>query len=223
MRLAERVAAAAGSLLAVAFAAAGRLRGTRALHPLGLCGSGSLTVAPGPRSGVVLLDDPGPHPCLLRWSRSVGRPSGLDVEGLALRVDGPAAGDVLLSSTGTGTLGRHLLTLRRPHRHGPLTTLLPLSTSLGPLLIRLDPLDDGLTGTPPTSWRLLVSAPARPWHERGRLAVTWTDRDCTRRHDPVGRPPAGSWTHPLWARLRDPSYAAVRKVAAVPTTPEEKP
>ena len=35
--------------------------------------------------------------------------------------------------------------------------------------------------------------------------------------------PAGAWTHPLWARLRDPSYAASQQVAADPTTPEEKP
>lgn len=224
MRPAEPVARAAGALLAAAFGATARLRGTRALHPVGVCGTASLEVRPGPPSGVLLLDDPGPHPCLVRWSRATGRKEGLDIEGLALRVEGRAAGDVLLAGTGTGVLGRHLLVLRRPEQHGTLTTLLPLSTPRGPLLLRLDPLDPGGAGAddPPTAYRLLVCAPGRPWHERGTLAITWTDRDCTRRHDPVGHPPAGAWTHPLWARLRDPSYAASQQVAADPTTAEEK-
>lgn len=225
MRPAEPVADAAGALLAAAFGLTARLRGTRALHPVGVCGTGALAVRPGPPSGLALLDDPGPHPCLVRWSRATGRKEGLDVEGLALRLEGRAAGDVLLASTGTGVLGRHLLVLRRPEQHGTLTTLLPLSTARGPLLVRLDPLDPGGASAdePPTAYRLLVSAPGHPWHERGTLSVTWTDRDCTRRHDPVGHPPVGAWTHPLWARLRDPSYAASQQVAADPTTPEEKP
>ncbi|GAA1172604.1 hypothetical protein GCM10009584_11930 [Ornithinimicrobium humiphilum] len=225
MSLAEPLASAGGALLAGVFGQVARLRGTRALHAVGVCGAGSLTVEPGPPSGVVLLDDPGPHPCLLRWSRSVGRERGRDVEGLALRVEGPAAGDVLLSSTGTGVVGRHLLVARRHDHHGPLTTLLPLSTARGPLLLRLDPTTPGgdAPDEPPTAYRLMVAAPGRPWHERGALTITWTRRDCTRRHDPVGHPPAGAWTHPLLARLRDPSYAASQQVAATPETPEETP
>jgi hypothetical protein len=225
VRAAEPLARAGGALLGTVFGLTARLRGTRALHPVGVCGTASLTVRPGPHTGVVLLDDPGPHPCSVRWSRATGRKDGFDVEGLALRLDGPAAGDVLLASTGTGVVGRHVLVLRRPDRHGPLTTLLPLSTPRGSLLLRLDPLDPGGAGAdePPTAYRLLVCAPARPWHDRGTLTVTWTDRDCARRHDPVGHPPAGTWTHPLWARLRHPSYAASQRVEADPTTPEEKP
>jgi hypothetical protein len=224
VRAAEPLARAGGALLAAAFGLTARLRGTRALHPVGVCGTASLTVRPGPPSGVALLDDPGPHPCVVRWSRATGRGRGLDIEGLALRAEGRAAGDVLLASTGTGVLGRHVLVLRRAERHGALTTLLPLSTERGSLLLGLDPLDPGGASAdePPTAYRLLVCAPGRPWHERGTLTITWTDRDCTRRHDPVGHPPAGAWTHPLWARLRDPSYSASQQVAADPTTPEEK-
>lgn len=216
----ELVGRAGGGLLAATFGVLARLRGTRALHPAGVCGVGALVVEPGPPSGVVLLDDPGPHPCQVRWSRATGRQRGLDIEGLAVRVDGPAAGDVLFAGTGTGVVGRHVLALRDLHRHGPVTTLLPLSTSRGALLLRLDPQPAG--GEPPTAYRLLVAAPGRPWHERGRLEITWTDRDCTRRHNPVGHPPAGTWTHPLWARLRDPSYTASQQVAAVPDEPDEK-
>lgn len=206
-----------GAVLARAFGLAARLRGTRALHSVGFCGTGALTTEPGPRSGVVLLDDPGPHPCLVRWSRATGLHDGPDIEGLAVRLKGPAAGDVLVASTGTGVLTRHLLTLRGRRDHGPLTTLLPLSTARGPLLLRLDPVSD--TVDPPSAYRLFVSAPGRPWHERGRLDLTWTDLDCTRRHDPVGRPPAGTWTHPMWARLREPSYAASHRVRADPDEP----
>ena len=206
-----------GAVLAAAFGLAARLRGTRALHPVGFCGVGAFTISPGPPSGVVLLDDPGPHRCLGRWSRATGLRDGPDVEGLAVHLRGAAAGDLLFASTGTGALTRHVITLRGRRDHGPLTTLLPLSTARGPLLLRLDPVggDDDL----PTAYRLLVSAPLRPWHERGRLDVTWTDADCTRRHHPVTRSPAGTWTHPFWARLREPSYAVSQQVAADPEEP----
>lgn len=216
-RLLTLVGRLGGAVLADVFGLAARVRGTRALHPAGLCGTGLLTVEPGPVSGVVLLDDPGPHPCLLRWSRAVGLRRGPDIEGLALRVQGPAAGDLLLASTGTGVLTRHVLAVRGRQDHGPLTTLLPLSTARGPLLVRLDPMTGG--ADPPAAYRLLVSAPGRPWHHRGRLDITWTDADCTRRHDPVRHPPTGTWTHPLWARLRRPSYAVSQQVPADPEVP----
>lgn len=206
-----------GQVLAAGFGVLARLRGSRALHAFGFCGTGVVTTTPGPRSGVVLLDDAGPHPCRVRWSRATGLRNGVDVEGLAVRVQGAAAGDLLLASTGTGVLTRHMLTLRTRGNHGPLTTLLPLSTARGPLLVRLDPLaaDD-----PPSAYRLLVSAPGHPWHERGRLDLSWTDADCTRRHDPVGRPLAGTWTAALWAHLRRPSYAVSEQVAAEPQEPQ---
>lgn len=205
-------------MLGRAFGLLARLRGTRALHPVGVCGRGSLVVRPGPPSGVVLLDEPGPHPCRVRSSRATGLRHWPDVEGLAVRVEGPGAGDVLLASTGTGVVGRHLLTLRGPGAHGTVTTLLPLSTVRGPLLLRLDPqpavAGGGRVSGPPTTWRLSVAAPGQPWHERGRLEVLWDGDDCDRRHDPVGHPPTGTWTHPFWARLRAPSYVRSERVPA---------
>lgn len=218
--LAEPLARAGGALLAAGFGVLARLRGTRSLHPVGVCGTGLLTVRPGPPSGVVVLDDAGPHACAVRWSRATGRQRGRDVEGLAVRVEGAGAGDVLLASTGTGRLTRHLLTVRRPGQHGPVTTLLPLESGRGRLLLRLDPVVTGEGEGPPTCYRLLVAAPGHPWHERGRLEVSWSDLDCRRRHDPVGHPPEGTWAHPLWAHLRAPSYAASRRVPARPEEPE---
>ncbi|WP_109473634.1 hypothetical protein [Ornithinimicrobium cavernae] len=214
-RVATVLGRTGGSLLAFLFGTVARARGTRALHPVGFCGEGLLSTTPGPSGGVVLLEPATPHPCHVRWSRATGLRRGPDVEGLAVRVSGPGAGDVLLASTGTGPITRHLLTIRRPRRHGPLTTLLPLRTMRGNLLLRLDPLPPrGAGAAPPTAYRLFIAAPGQPWHERGRLEVTWSGRDCSRRHDPVGHPPAGAWTHPLWARLRDPSYAASQQVPA---------
>lgn len=213
----DALARVGGSALAAVFGATATVRGTRALHPVGVCGTGLLTVRPGPPSGVLLLDEPGPHRCAVRWSRATGRQHGLDVEGLAVRLGGPSSGDVLLASTGTGVVGRHVLRVRQPQHHGPLTTLLPLQTARGSLLLRLDPVSG--SGSPPTAYRMLVAAVGRPWHERGRLEITWTGQDCGRRHDPVGHPPAGTWTHPFWARLRDPSYEASQRVPAEPVEP----
>ncbi|AXH96907.1 phosphodiesterase [Ornithinimicrobium avium] len=211
---------ATGATLGRAFGLLARVRGTRALHPVGVCGRGWLLVSPGPPSGVHLLDEPGPHPCLVRSSRATGLRRWPDVEGLAVRVEGPGAGDVLLASTGTGVVGRHLLTLRGPGAHGTVTTLLPMSTARGPLLLRLDPepaeAGAGRVSGPPRTWRLLVAAPGQPWHERGRLEVVWEDGDCHRRHDPVRHPPTGTWMHPLWSRLRAPSYVRSEEVAASP-------
>lgn len=209
-----------GQVLAGAFGLAARLRGTRALHPVGFCGTGRVTVEPGPRSGVVLLDEPGPHECLVRWSRATGLGDGPDVEGFAVRLTGRAAGDVLLASTGTGVVTRHVLMVRGRRSYGPLTTLLPVETARGRLLLRVDPVaraDAG--GEPPTAYRLLVAAPGHPWHERGRLEITWSGSDCTRRHDPVGHAPTGTWTSPLWTALRHPSYAASQRVRADPEEP----
>lgn len=214
--LAEVIGSAGGALFAAAFRLVARARGTRALHPVGVCGLGLLhvPVSANPRSGVALLDDPGPHTCLLRWSRATGRRRGHDVEGLAMRVEGPSGGDLLFASTGTGVVTRHLLTARTPTTHGPVSTLLPLETVRGRLLLLLDPVRSA--DHPPTAYRLLVAAPGRPWHVRGRLEIVWSERDCRRRHDPVGHPPAGTWTHPLWARLREPSYGASQQIGADP-------
>lgn len=129
-----------------------------------------------------------------------------------MRIEGPAAGDALFASTGTGVVTRHVLTVRPAHRHGPLTTLLPMQTARGSLLLRLDPLT--ADENPPTAYELLVAAPGQPWHGRGRLEIAWSDEDCRRRHDPVGRPPAGTWTNPLWARLRARSYGSSQELGA---------
>lgn len=227
--------AVSGAVLGAVFGGLAKVRGTRALHPVGICGHGELAITPGPGGGVALLEGPGPHPVGVRASRAIGLPGRPDIEGLALRLEGSGGGELLLASTGTGVLTRHLLVLRRPGRPGPLTTLLPLTTAAGGLLVRLDP-EPGAGGHPgergagghpgeqhpaedghaslPTAYRVLIGAPGRPWHERGRLRVDWTDHDCPRRHDPVAHPPAGTWFSPFWAAVRRPAYRASEEVPA---------
>lgn len=207
-----------GAVLAGLLGALARVRQDRALHPLGVCGVGRVAVEPGGvRSGVPLLDDPGPHPCHVRWSRATGLSVGPDIEGLALRFEGPASGDLLLASTFTGAIGRHVLAPRLRRDYGTVTTLLPLRTQLGTLLVRLDP-EPAPTGgagrTPPRAYLMSVAAVGQPWHRRGRLQIDWSPHDCPRRHDPVGHPPAGTGVHPFWAALRDPAYVASQRVPA---------
>ena len=211
----------AGMALAAIFGALARARGTRALHAVGVCGRGTLKFEPGTDHGVPLLSGARSHSCLVRASRAVGLPRLPDIEGLALRIDGPDGGDLLFASTGAGMVTRHLLVPRLPFRLGTLTTLMPLRTAGGGLLLRLEPErgsrghpGQGRAQRPPTAYRVWIAAPGRPWHERGRLDVAWEDGDCSRRHDPVGHPPAGTWFGATWARLRDPSYAASQRTPA---------
>jgi hypothetical protein len=83
--------------------AASRVRGERVIHGRGLALSARLVVAGGADLGVALLDDPGEHRCVVRFSRSLGLPAPLpDVLGVAVRVldaHGPGAHqDLLLDS-----------------------------------------------------------------------------------------------------------------------------
>jgi hypothetical protein len=79
------VAAVAG----VGFGALSRLRGARIFHPDGVGYAGRLRVTARQHSyaGVPLLESPGVHPALFRFSRGAGLPEPLpDVLGLAVRL-----------------------------------------------------------------------------------------------------------------------------------------
>jgi hypothetical protein len=87
--------------------AASLVRGERVIHAEGTTLAGRLLVPGGAALGVPLLDQPGRHDCLVRFSRSLGLPDRLpDVLGVAVRVldaHGPDAHqDLLLDSSGRG-------------------------------------------------------------------------------------------------------------------------
>lgn len=118
----------------VTFNAAGALarrRGGRpALHPEGILLTGRLHM-PGHDTpwGVPWLDAPGVYPVTARWSRAVGLPGPLpDGLGLAVRVhDAGGSGrplELLLTSSGSGRLARHLPFPRLYATTGPYATLL---------------------------------------------------------------------------------------------------
>jgi hypothetical protein len=220
-RLSPRLQALAGAvpglLLGAVFGAAAAARRTKPLHPRGRVGSGVLEVtSPRPDLGVPLLASAAEHPCTVRWSRSVGLPPPLpDVEGFAVRFADPAA-DILFSATGTGRVGRFLLVPRLSGRHGPQSTLLPVATDVGSLLLMVTPLDDA---EPPTRWELAVAQAGSDWALVGTFRVEW-GADQPLRFDPIEHQLPGTSQYPLVTTMREPAYAAARlgTEARVPTT-----
>jgi hypothetical protein len=104
------------AVAAAGFGALSRLRGARIFHPDGVGYAGMLRITQPQRSyaGVPLLERPGVHPALFRFSRGAGLPEPLpDVLGLAVRlpdVHGPGRHqDFLLVSSVDLPLLHHLL------------------------------------------------------------------------------------------------------------------
>lgn len=207
---------ALGGVLGAAFGGAAAVRRTKPLHPRGQVGDGVLTVsAAQPGYDVPLFAERGRHPCQVRWSRSVGLPSPLpDVEGLAVRFEHPRA-DLLFAATGTGRLTRFVFAPRPPGRHGAQTTLLPVATAAGPLLLRVTP--HAGPDHPPRRYDLAVGAPSGAWTPVGGLEVGEWRADEPTRFDPVQHPLPGTWQYPAVRRMREPAYALARRATRART------
>lgn len=211
---ASRWLATAGALPGVALGlglgALAVVRRTKPLHPVGRVGTGELEISsPRPEYGVPLLAGPGTHRCTARFSRAAGTPASWpDIDGLAVRLEEPTA-DVLFASTGVGRMTRFLLAPRRPAEHGPLTTLLPVSTRSGSLLLRMSPLD---RSEPPATWELAAAHAGTEWLPVGVLRVAWGG-DQPLRFDPVENVLPGTGQYPLVRALREPSYLLARRGA----------
>jgi hypothetical protein len=210
-----------GAGLAAVAAVTAALRRTKPLHPVGRVGDGSLEIEPTVPSGVELLDVAGSYGMLVRWSRAIGLDCDKpDIEGMAVRtvVDGGVV-DLLFATTGNGSAGRHLLVVRRPGKSATFTTLLPVSTPDGSLLLRVRPGHAWGTG-PPTSWELAWSRIAGEWHPAGTLMVTWRAEDEAVRFDPVKHQLPGTRQYGVIRAMRQPAYAAARLVTARPRLPD---
>lgn len=160
-------------------------------------------------TGAPCLDRPGSRPCLVRHSRAVGLPSGWpDIEGIAVRLDAAAddpGGDILLAGTGDGFATRHVLWPR--WSDGTCTTLFPLRSPSGPVLVRLSP-------SGPESWRISWSRPGGGWHACGTLALDDRPVPPAEPHfDPVLHPPEGLEHYRAAALLRRPAYVRARRQA----------
>ena len=208
--LGRGLGALGGRALAAATSAVAAVRpAPKPLHPDGVVLHGRLRrTGSAQATGVPWLDEPGRDTVVLRTSRAVGlRPPWPDVHGLAVRVlDGDAGtGDLLLASTGSGRVGRFLLTAAvDPHRW-PLTTLLPYRTPSGPVVVAARWEEWG-------EYALSWAHPTGPWHPFGALVPTRTEHeDQTISFDPVRRQLPGLEQYPAVVRLREPAYARARR------------
>ena len=208
------------------FGTLARLRDDRPLHPQGTSFAGTVTTTGHGRSGVPWLDRPARHQVRVRVSRAVGLPRwSPDIYGIALRapvaVGQPA--DLLFATTGDSVGGRLMFRPRRAVGTGPLTTLLPVRSPNGPLVLRLtattpqpepEPQD---VLTPPRTMALAYAHWTGPWHLCGELLVgARLDRRVdAERHDPVLNPLPGTEQYPAVRALREPSYRSARAVPVV--------
>jgi hypothetical protein len=155
-----------------------RSRHRRSLHPDGRSFTGELEVrgldAP---VGSELIDRPGRHQVTIRLSKGVGTRSGRrDIRGVAIRVHGSGRGpDLLLSTTGTGHVTRHIPTPRTSFdaRYGSITSYRTGAGRKVYLTAGPDP-----EGSP--LGRTLESVAAAAEHHRARLLL-YVDPDGTAR------------------------------------------
>lgn len=218
--LGEVASAAGGLVLAATSAVVARLRRGRPLHPQGASYRAQITISGAAESGVPWLDDPGTHAATLRVSRGVGLPRALpDVYGIAIRIQGLVEGpaDLLFASTGDSALGRFVFAPRAAVEHGPLTTLLPVHSDRGPLVLRLT-LADGAPATELTLRNPLLLSYAMStgdWSPAGEVRVVERLGPSAEqeRHDPVAHPLPGITQYNVVRLLRGPAYRAARSVA----------
>lgn len=144
------------------------------------------------RTGISWLDDAGETTVLVGVSRALGLlPTFPDVIGLTIRLgtaDDPV--DLLLASAGMGRLSRFAPVPRWSPGDGPLTTVLPLRSPTGPLLVAAEPLGwprsahgvvaladtVAMTGTEPLRLRLSHATLAGAWRPFGTLDLTGRGR-----------------------------------------------
>jgi hypothetical protein len=221
-RIVRAGAGSAGRALGAFFGAVGRVRGDRALHPRGVTYAALATMRHDAASGVPWLDKAGTSPVVVRVSRATGLPPPWpDVHGIAVHVPAEVlsrrdGADLLFASTGDSGLGRFLLTARREATGGPLTTLLPVRTAAGPMLLRLQPVGGPASSLVGARYQLSYAVGTRPWTLVGEIVVGRPEGDQVdrRRHDPVLHTLPGTEQYPAVAALREPAYRAARRVPA---------
>lgn len=209
----DRAAAAGGAALAVATRATGMVRpAAKPLHPSGRVVRARLDrLGLDPGLGVPFLDRAGTDQVLVRLSRAVGLPEPLpDFHGLAVRVplDGGGHGDLLLATTGRGSVTRFLLTVSRTPGGRPMTTLLPYRTPSGAVLLGAQVVDDRHVTLSCAHWR-------GSWREFGQLTLAPDEvGDPGIDFDPVRHQVPGLEVPGWVSRLRAPAYSQARSSRA---------
>jgi hypothetical protein len=170
-----------------------RSRHRRFMHPDGRSFTGELVVTGVRHTGASLIDRPGRYPVTLRISKGVGTRAGrADVLGLALRVDGY---DLLFSTAGRGSLGRHVPVPRRAFDtfYG---SILPYRTGTGrKLYLSAEPDPDGrpwgrtlesvVTAAEGDGARLILSADGAPFGTVRFGTVLPAEVDAALAFDPI--------------------------------------
>lgn len=190
----------------------------RPIHTRGVLLDASLVVAED-EAGAVAVPQ-GRTDALARVSLSVGMPRGLpDVVGVAVRwTEDGAPQDVLFSSSGSGRLTRYVLAPRRTLLGGWFSTVMPLRSPLGPVVLALrpDPVVTRATGV--VTLEILQAAPLGPWRRFGALELhgpaagaSHDGDDPGVRFDPTLDAPRRLGTYAWEDLLRTPAYAAARR------------
>ena len=201
----------AGRTIAAAVAVLARARrADKPMHPRGEVLAGRLRLLGGAGTGAAFLDQRAEHDVLLRFSRSAGLPTPWpDVNGLAVRVPGGEAthpyADLLMSTTGTGRLGRYVLVPTVRGRGGFLGTLVPYRTPTGPVHL-------GAREVGATTWELVWARPRSAWRAYALLELgDAVGTDSALSFDAVVAAPPGLEVYGWHRAVRGPGYAAARR------------
>ncbi|GEP33992.1 hypothetical protein NSZ01_17600 [Nocardioides szechwanensis] len=161
-----------------------------------------------PPLGVEFLDTVSTDEVVVRESRAIGLPRQLpDIHGLAIKMtnaDG-TTGDLLFATTGSGRLSRFVLTFSKSTYGRPLTTLLPYSTSAGPIVL-------GARAVGFSTVELRCSVGDGEWRHFADLRLSETvgaDQDIS--FDPVRNQLPGLEQYGWVTRLRAPAYEEARE------------
>ncbi|WP_433387165.1 phosphodiesterase [Micromonospora sp. KLBMP9576] len=213
-----------------ASAALTRLRRARLLHPAGHSFAGEVTVwgAPGPPTGVPLLDEPGRFRATLRLSKGVPTPGGWpDVLGLAVRLhrDPGRPFDLLVSSSGAAPVLRNLPLPRRRFA-GTYSTIMSFRAGRRRLFLAAlaDPESPGLgrslsevaaaARTDAPRLVLAVASAVGRWRPFGQVSIGArldAGEDAALAFDPIGNLPPGLRAAGPLAWLREHSYRGSRR------------
>jgi hypothetical protein len=212
VRPVDAVARVGGGVLGLVFGAAAAVRRTKPLHPRGVVARARIErTGVGPRWGVPWLDDGGFDEGFVRMSRAVGLPAGWpDVLGLAVSFsDAEGRHDLLLATTGMAPVLRHVLMPRVDPLSASYCSLFPYATPRGRAMLAATP------GPRPRTLTLHVASVLGDWHPFATLRLEgdpMTDADEPIDLDPVLNPLPGLKLVAGLAALREPAYAAARRM-----------
>jgi hypothetical protein len=204
-------ASGAGRLLAAATRAVAAVRpADKPLHPDGRTSGAVLerhgSSAPDRATAAPWLLEPGRDRAVVRTSRAVGLPHPLpDIHGLAIRVHrDDQVVDILLATTGRGSVGRYLLRPVRRADEAFYGSLLPYRSPGGPVSL-------GALAAGDDSWELFWTAGRGSWVPFARLRREVAPHDADISFDPVLHVVPGLTQYDALARLRSPAYRSARR------------